>query len=430
MADRLLSRVIGDSALEVIRGSGRPVRRLRWLREGLFDPNDWRLVNGNATGIRYLPLTTNGHARTGSRERLLDVARRSPDRLRIVLNALATRVLLDADHRAIGVEFLEGERLYRAHTPASGRPGERRVMYASREVILAGGAFNSPQLLMLSGIGPPGLLRSHGIEPRVPLAGVGTNLQDRYEVGVVNRINEPAWQVFKDCAFDASDPQFAEWSGRRSGVYATNGSILTVFRRSAPDVPLPDLFCMAVLGDFRGYYPGYSARFAKDLNALTWVVLKGHTTNRAGTVRLRSADPLDRPAIDFNYFSDGDADLNAVVEGVRFVRRVTRRLRDRNLIADEEVPGDQVGDGELAEFVRANAWGHHACGTCQIGPPEANGVLSPDFRVHGTPNLRVVDASVFPRIPGFFIVSAVYMIGEKAADVILTDAARAAGEHS
>ena len=172
------------------------------------------------------------------------------------MNALATRVLLDEDQRAIGVEFLEGERLYRAHTPASGRAGERRALYASREVVLAGGAFNSPQLLMLSGIGPADVLRQHGIEPRVPLPGVGTNLQDRYEIGVVNRMNEPAWGVFKDAAFDASDPQFAEWSGRRTGVYATNGSILTVFRRSAPDVPLPDLFCMALLAAFPRLLPG------------------------------------------------------------------------------------------------------------------------------------------------------------------------------
>jgi choline dehydrogenase-like flavoprotein len=424
MSDQILKRTIADCALDAILEDGHHVERLRWLREGLFDPNDWRLVTGNATGVRYLPLATSGHARTGSRERLLDVARRFPDRLKIVLNALATRVLLDEDQRAIGVEFLAGERLYRAHPAPSGRAGERRELYAAREVVLAGGAFNSPQLLMLSGIGPPGVLHQHGIEPRVPLTGVGTNLQDRYEIGVVNRLTEPAWAVFKNAAFDGSDPQFAEWSRRRTGVYATNGSLLTVFRRSAPDVPLPDLFCMALLANFRGYYPGYSGVFATDRNALTWAVLKAHTTNRSGTVTLRSADPLDRPAIDFNYFSDGDADLNAVVEGVQFVRRVTRRLRERKVIAREEWPGDDIVNvAELAEFVRANAWGHHACGTCPIGPPEANGVLSSDFRVHRTRNLRVVDASVFPRIPGFFIVSAIYMLGEKAADVMLSEGA-------
>jgi len=297
-------------------------------------------------------------------------------------------------------------------------------LYASREVILAGGAFNSPQLLMLSGIGPAAELRRHGLELLVPLPGVGTNLQDRYEVGVVNRMSTQAWDVFQGAAFDTSDPQFAEWSAGRTGVYGTNGSVLTLFKRSAPEVALPDLFCMALLANFTGYYPGYSGVFARDLNALTWVVLKAHTSNRAGTVTLRSGDPRDTPAIDFNYFTDGgDADLKAVVEGVRFVRRVTRKLRECGLVFGEEVPGeDVVDDDALADFVRLNAWGHHACGTCAIGAPETNGVLSSDFRVHGTRNLRVVDASVFPRIPGFFIVSAVYMIAEKAADVLLADA--------
>ena len=424
--DRRLARVIHDCARAAFLEDGHPIDRVRWLLKGWLDPNDWRLVRDNAVGVRYLPLTTDRHARTGSRERVLEVASRHPDRLRIEMNALATRIILDQEQRAVGVEFLQGERLYRAHTPASGSDGERRALYASREVILAGGAFNSPQLLMLSGIGPPAVLSRHGIEPLVPLPGVGTNLQDRYEVGVVNRMSMPAWDVYRGATFDTTDPQFTEWSAGRTGVYATNGSILTLFKRSAPDVPLPDLFCMALLANFQGYYPGYSGVFAKDLNALTWVVLKGHTTNRAGSVTLRSNDPLDTPVINFNYFTDGgDADLKAVVEGVKFVRRVTRKLRECGLVASEEVPGDGVVDDEaLADFVRVNAWGHHACGTCQIGARETNGVLGSDFRVHGTRNLRVVDASVFPRIPGFFILSAVYMIAEKAADVLLADAHR------
>jgi choline dehydrogenase-like flavoprotein len=426
LGDRRLSKVIVESACEAFLEGGHQIDRARWFLDAWLDPNDWRLVRDNAVGVRYLPLTTDGHARKGARERVLDVACRYPDRLKIVLNALATKVVLDQDDRAIGVEFLQGERLYRAHAAPSARAGERRALYASREVILAGGAFNSPQLLMLSGIGPIDVLRRNGIEPRVPLPGVGKNLQDRYEVGVVNRMSMRAWQVYDGARFDASDPQFAEWSSSRTGVYTTNGSVLTLFTRSAREVPLPDLLCMALLARFEGYYPGYSKAVAKDLNALTWVVLKAHTSNRAGTVTLRSPDPLDTPAIDFNYFTDGgDADLAAVVEGVRFVRRVTHKLRQRGLIAQEELPGDHVvGDAELAEFVRLNAWGHHACGTCPIGSPEANGVLSSDFLVHHTRNLRVVDASVFPRIPGFFIVSAVYMIGEKAADVILAGAAR------
>src|SRR4029079_12629811 len=98
-----------------------------------------------------------------------------------------------------------------------------------------GGAFNTPQLLMLSGIGSKSELRRHGIEPRVPLPGVGANLQDRYEVSVVYRMNMTAWEVYDGATFGAGDPQFADWSGRRAGVYATNGSVLTLFKRSAPD---------------------------------------------------------------------------------------------------------------------------------------------------------------------------------------------------
>ena len=128
--------------------------RLRWLIQGKADPNDWRLVRENAVGIGYTPLTTRNHARTGSRERVLDVADRYPERLRLELDALATRVLFDGANRAVGVEYLRGERLYRAHRNPSGQPGERREVRASREVILAGGAFNTPQLLMLSDIGP------------------------------------------------------------------------------------------------------------------------------------------------------------------------------------------------------------------------------------------------------------------------------------
>jgi choline dehydrogenase-like flavoprotein len=178
---------------------------------------------------------------------------------------------------------------------------------------------------------------------------------------------------------------------------------------------------MALLARFEGYKPGYSKIFSTDLNYLSWVVLKAHTTNRGGTVRLRSADPRDTPAIEFRQFSDGgDDDVGAMVEGIRFVRRLMRKLKAQQLIGRETVPGvGRESDADLRDFVRTHAWGHHACGTCAIGPIDDDGVVSSDFRVHDTEGLRVVDASVFPRIPGFFIVSAVYMIAEKAADVIL-----------
>jgi choline dehydrogenase len=433
--DRALKKVLFDSVRAALDGIGQPVSRLRWLFKGQLDPNDWRLVKQNAVGIEFTPLTTGNHARIGSRERVLETARRYPGRLKIELNALATRVLLDDRNRATGVEYLRGQRLYRAHGRPSGEAGERREVHASREVILAGGAFNSPQLLMLSGIGPREALQRHGIAVRVDLPGVGKNLQDRYEVSVVNRMRFEHWRMLAGARFAKGDPQYRNWANRRSDVYASNGVILGVVTRSAAALPLPDLFCMGMLGQFQGYFPGYSRAIADRLNYLTWTILKAHTNNRAGEVTLRSADPRETPHINFRYFDEGDdakgEDLDAVVDGIKFIRSTTAKLKSDGLILEEEQPGDHIrSDRELRDFVRHHAWGHHASCTCPIGPREQGGVLSADFRVHGTEGLRVVDASVFPRIPGFFIVSAVYMIGEKAADVILADAELPQGTHS
>ncbi len=278
---------------------------------------------------------------------------------------------------------------------------------------------------MLSGIGPRGSLSRSGIETRVDLAGVGKNLQDRYEVSVVNRMKED-WQMLAGAKFAKGDSQFHEWLTRKKGVYTTNGGVLAVVKQSKQD-QIPDLLCAGLVGNFRGYFPGYSKLIAERQNYLSWIVLKARTINRAGTVTLQSADPRQPPNIDFRYFDEGSdrqgKDLDAVVEGIHFVRAMTKELREQGVIAAEEVPGEQYqSDDELREFVRDNAWGHHASCSCAIGPRDKGGVLSSDFRVHGTQGLRVVDASVFPRIPGFFIVSAIYMVGEKAADVILASA--------
>ena len=429
ITNRDLIQTIVESALEAIKEIGYVGERVRWLVESLLDPNDWRTVKENSFGMRYTPLTTRNHARVGTRERLLDVASEHRELLKIELDALVTRVILDENRRALGVEYLSGERLYRAHAWPNNRPGELRRLYASREVILAGGAFNTPQLLMLSGVGPSEELQRHGIEVKVDLPGVGKNLQDRYEAGVVNRMNFDEWHIFQGAKFDTTDPQYREWASARGGPYITNGAMLAMFKRSAPERPLPDLFCVAFLGRFQGYFPTYSDLFVKNLNYLTWAVLKAHTNNRAGEVTLRSADPRDMPRVNFRYFEegtdDGGQDLDSVVDGIKFVRKLTAKLKQQGLIAEEALPGENVqSDEQLRDFVRHNAWGHHASCSCAIGPREQNGVLDSNFRVHGTQGLRVVDASVFPRIPGFFIVSSVYMIGEKAADVILADAKR------
>jgi choline dehydrogenase-like flavoprotein len=426
LRDREMMNVIERSAFGAIALLEHPLKRLFWFFRAKGDPNDWRTVRRNAFGIRYIPVTTDRAARIGSRERISDVARRFPNRLRVETHALVSRVLFDENNRAVGVEFLKGENLYRAHAHPSAGVGERRTALATKEVVLCGGAFNTPQLLKLSGIGPRDELERHGIGVRVDLPGVGTNLQDRYEVSVVYRMRDD-WDFMNSAKFRRGDRLYQQWEKSREGVYATNGGMFAVLKKSRRDNVVPDLFCMSLLARFEGYFPGYSKLVAEHGSYLSWVILKAHTENHAGTVALQSADPRDPPRIDFRYFDEGSdhsgQDLEAVIDGVRFVRGISSDLRKQGLIAEEQLPGDGVQtDEQLRDFVRDHAWGHHASCSCPIGAREKGGVLGSDFRVHGTQGLRVVDASVFPRIPGFFIVSAVYMIGEKAADVILADA--------
>jgi len=434
--DQALMRAIRATVRADLKISGKG-SLLTWLRRwarfliGEDDPNDRRLQQGDiAEGLSMVPLSTEGGQRRGTRERVLCAMREHG--LKVEFDALATRVLLDADKRATGVEYLKGKNLYRASPNVAreaGIPGRAR---AAREVILAGGAFNSPQLLMLSGIGPPGPLTALGIKVEVALEGVGQNLQDRYEVGLVHKASRP-WACLKDAHFSVDDAVCREWRAGR-GMYISNGAAVAFALRSSPRQASPDLFVMALLTRFSGYFPGYSDVIRNSRDDLTFALLKAHTNNRAGTVALRSTDPRDPPRIDFRYFEEGSDhdgdDLAAVVAGIRRIRAMSRRLQSLGVIREEDTPGTGMEEDEdLRRFVREHAWGHHASCTCAIGPRGDGGVLSSDFRVHGTSGLRVVDASVFPRIPGFFIACAVYMIGEKAADVIL-EAARTTPAHS
>jgi choline dehydrogenase len=426
LSDTALDKIMGRSALKSVSALRHPIRRLRELFVAKLDPNDG-LLNDNAEGVHYVPLCTRRHGRMGTRELLLDIAEKHPDRLRIELNALVTEVLLDDDKRAIGVRYKKGERLYGACAVPQSKDdfdkAPKHTVHVSREVIVSGGAFNTPQLLMLSGIGPKEELEKWGIAVRVPLSGVGKNLQDRYEVGVVYRMRDE-WEVLKECDFTPNDSPYREWADSRTGLYTTNGVALAVVKRSKTHRRLPDLFLFALIGQFRGYFPGYS-KLLPDHNYLTWAVLKAHTENRSGTVTLRSKNPRDPPQINFHYFEPehgGKEDLESVVCGVEFARKLSEPISE--FIAEEELPGKNVqSQKELEDWVKSHAWGHHASCSCKIGPAhDPMAVIDSEFRVRGTQGLRVVDASVFPRIPGFFIVSAVYMIAEKASDAILKDA--------
>ena len=226
---------------------------------------------------------------------------------------------------------------------------------------------------------------------------------------------------------DEPDPYLRRWIDSGSGIYTTNGAVISVMKKSTRSRSCPDLLIFGLVTDFHGYYPGYSKTVSNARQYFTWTILKGYTRNTGGRVAIRSKDPQDTPDINFNYFDRttdpaGD-DIEAVVDAIEFARGMTRPYKER-LVKQEIVPGDafQTRD-QLRQFVRDEAWGHHASGTCKIGRrDDPMAVLDSSFRVHGTKGLRVVDASIFPRIPGLFIVSAVYMAAEKASDVILADA--------
>ena len=428
--DEFLKTLVGGALRESFATLGRPITRVLGRLEAHFDPNDWRLVRQSGEGVCMTPVSTDQGRRVGSREYIRRVQRACPNHLVVRTHALATRVLLDEHNRATGVEYLAGERLYRADPRfRSDSPAPKLTVLAAREVIICAGAFNTPQLLKLSGIGPRQELQRFGIPVKVELAGVGENLQDRYEVCVVSKM-KGGFSLMKGMKLrpplpgEAPDPQFEEWL-KGGGPYATNGAVISMIKRSSPDRPEPDLFIFGLLGSFKGYFPGYSAAIAREDDCFSWAILKAHTNNTAGRVTLRSADARDVPEINFHYFDEGtDAvdDLAAVAEGVETVRRITARCQ--GVIAEEILPGEGIRSGEqIRQFIKDNAWGHHASCTCKMGPSsDLTAVIDSRFRVHGTRDLRVVDASVFPKIPGFFIASAVYMVSEKASDVIIEDA--------
>jgi choline dehydrogenase len=433
--DHQLIRVtLAAAKAELAEQLGRPLRLWEDL-DTYFDPNDWRAQeNTSLQGLWFTPLATNAGKRNGTREHIRTVQSEFPDNLTVRTNALATKVLFDDDNQAIGVEYLDGEHLYGAD-PRAGQAGSdqavRRV-FVRREVILSAGAFNTPQLLKLSGVGPREELTRFGITVRVDLPGVGENLQDRYEVGVTTEMKSDFVLLDRDCAFrpphanEEPDPCFVQWQSGE-GVYTSNGVALGIIRKSRPERPDPDLFIFGLPGYFKGYYPKYSEEVERERNYFTWAILKAHTRNTAGRVLLKSDDPRDVPYINFHYFEEGNdqsgEDLESVVEGVEFVRRMMSHAS--SVVEREKLPGEKevITREQIREFVKNEAWGHHASCTCKMGPKDDNmTVVDSKFRVHGTKNLRVVDASVFPRIPGFFIVTAVYMIGEKASDTILADA--------
>jgi len=430
--DVLLGLALGDRQLrKVVLATEKFVRPRTggisyFLRRAFsfFDPNDRRSVERAEEGLVITPLAVKEGRRNGVRDLLLKTSTEHADNLHIVTNALAGKVLFQGK-RANGVEIIFGKNLGGAEDEQAGTVEGSTSIYATKGVILAAGAFETPKLLKLSGIGPKAELEANGIETLVDSPAVGTNLHDRYEVPVISNFRNP-FSLLENAGFtpSAMDSVFNQWRTSGKGVYATNGVIVGMIVRSDPSLDQPDLYIFGVPGSFPGYYQGYSADSTQRKDTFSWVILKARTANRGGEVLLASSDPRAQPRINFHYFTEGKGadgkpvgmqDEKAVAEGVKIVRELNATLGD--IISQEAFPGQAVvTDENIQQWVRNIAWGHHATGTAAIGK-----VVDNRLRVIGTEGLWVADASVFPDIPGFFIATSVFMVGEKASDMILED---------
>ncbi|KAL1595196.1 hypothetical protein SLS60_009884 [Paraconiothyrium brasiliense] len=412
----------------------------------LSDLNVNSPARDSTEGIYQVPLTMDDRHRVGSREFVLDTANaKNADgsrkyHLDILLNTLATKVRFDntstsTSPKAVGIDFLTGQSLYQADPRySSSTSGTKGTVNASREVILSAGSFNTPQLLKLSGIGPAAELQQHNIPVIVDSPAVGTNLQDRYEA-VIGGKADSDFSLIKDCKFlhSSPDPCYDQWKDNAvfKGVYGSNGIAIGIVKKSSVAEKDPDLFIAGAPAYFTGYFPGYSNFSLADKRHWVWITLKAHSRNTAGTVTLKSDNPRDTPLINFNSFDTGtttdgaDAkDLQALYEGMQFSRKIFDSLIPVDGDFEEVWPGRQTSSEEaVKQFAKDEAWGHHACCTAKIGADgDDTAVLDSKFKVRGVQGLRVVDASVFPKIPGFYIAVPVYMVSEKAAEVILEDA--------
>jgi len=392
-------------------------------------PGYYQVPLAVASGVRssprdYILAVANAVNSDGSRKYYLDIK----------LNTLVSKIVFDqsgSTPRAVGVQYLEGKNLYRAHTfSSSATQTNTGAVNATREVIISAGAFNTPQLLKLSGVGPSAELNSFKIPVVVKLPGVGTNMQDRYENAVVSAAQDD-YALLSKCTFLATypDPCLDQWSSgtdeTNKGLYATNGVPVAKVIKSSVSTGEPDVVVLGTPAVFRGYYPGYAKDSYADKKHWSWLILKAHSRNAAGTVTLTSTDPRDMPNITFNsYAQGGDADIQASYEGVQFARQAMANYNTATGAFNETWPGASVSTAaQVKQWIKNESWGHHASCTCAIGADgDPMAVLDSKFRVRGVSGLRVVDASIFPKIPGYFVAVPVYMISQKASEVIIADA--------
>ena len=350
-------------------------------------------------GAGFYQNTMRNGVRSSAAAAYLKPARRRGN-LRIVSGALGSRILFDG-RRATGVEYRVG--------------GETRTAQANVEVLVAGGAFNSPQLLQLSGLGPADLLRSHNIPVIADLPGVGDNLHDHYFARLILRCTEPITVNDAVRSWRMGAEAVLRYALTRRGVLATPAISAGCFVRALPSSATPDLQCSIALysaqtiGTALDPFPGF---------VIHACILRPESR---GHVRIKSADPAQPPAIHPNYLAT-PKDRDTMVEGVKVLRRIAAAPALRRYVAEEVDPGPQcAGDEALLDFIRRRgSTVYHPVSTCRMGP-DANAVVDERLRVRGFSGLRVIDASIMPTVVSGNTNAATIMIAEKGADMVLDD---------
>jgi choline dehydrogenase len=357
-------------------------------------------VNGpRQEGFSLNEATVGDGRRSSTARAYLYPAMQRPN-LTVETRALVSRILIE-NGRAMGVEYR--------------REGDTESVFANREIVLSGGTYNSPQILMLSGIGPAQELQTHGITPVHDLPGLGRNLSEHSNFIGMFRLRQKDG-ITRYLRLDRAIVEVARWFMRHDGPFASNGATANLFMRSGPDVERPDLQLtfMPVDNFARLWCPAVTAAPIWCYSVRIGVL---HAKSR-GWVRLRSADPADKPRIQLNLFTDHH-DVETMIAGIRLCREFFRQPPLHAIVEEELSPGAaSSSDADLETAIR-QAGGHrsHPVGTCRMGRgPDA--VVDPELRVRGIDGLRVIDASVMPETPSGNTNVPSIMIGEKGADLL------------
>ena len=317
--------------------------------------------------------------------------------LRVETHAHATRILFEGK-RAVGVEYRQGK--------------EIRQIRARREVILSSGTFQSPQLLMLSGVGDSAALAKHGIATTHHLPGVGQNLQDHPDFVFGFTSDAPHFAGLSFGGIARIFKGIAQYRRERRGPMTSNVAECGGFLKTRPDLDVPDIqlhFCMAMVAD-HGRKPRWGTGFSCHVCVLR--------PKSRGSVWLQSADPLAAPAIDPNFFGE-EADLETMVAGFKMTKRLLDAPALKALQKSDAVTAGVETDDDIRNVLRQNVdTVYHPVGTCRMGVNDSLAVVDPKLRVYGLEGLRVVDASIMPTLIGGNTNAPAIMIGEKAADMI------------